>query len=615
MIGLRSHLFPRTLLELIAERASAREGAPAISAPGKPSLSYRALATEVDRAGAALGAIGIGVGTRVALALASGPETAVASLSSIAWAICVPLNPTLDRRTYDLLLANLHVDALIAAAGQDSNAAAAAYARGMRVVWLAPRSGAAAGTFDFRTDATRTAIPSRRPLPADIALLLHTSGTTSKPKVVPLTQTQVLARSRAQPIDGADRCLCVAPLFTGSALHSLLAPLAAGADIGFAHGPGPAAIIDALNALGTTYFSASPTVLSSVVDALNHGGATSFASLRFVRSSSSALDAELQRRIEGALGVPVVQGYGMTEAGPIAQNPLPPAQRKPGSVGLSVGPDIAILDENGGSCERGVEGAVMVRGAGVMCGYADDAQANLEAFHDGWFRTGDTGHLDEDGYLFLTGRMKDIVNRGGFKISPAQIDEVLLRHPDVREAVAFAVSHPTLGEDLAAAAVLHVGASTTAQQLRDFAFEHLEPYKVPSMILLVSTLDRDALGKVNRRSLARTLGTAMRHEFVPPRNVREERVATIFSQTLHIGRVGAFDNFFALGGDSLRGMQAIVQLNVAFGSNVTSESLFRWPTVAQLASGLAAEPSDRRAPPPIIGRRAGIRRSPTGGKA
>jgi len=221
-----------------------------------------------------------------------------------------------------------------------------------------------------------------------------------------------------------------------------------------------------------------------------------------------------------------------------------------------------------------------------MSGYENDPGADRDAFRDGWFRTGDLGHIDEDGYLFVTGRIKEIINRGGFKVSPAEVDAVLLRHPDVLDAAAFGVHHPTLGEDVAAAAVIRDQGKISPQQLREYALEHLAAYKVPSTIKFVVALPRNVTRKIDRNALARDLEFALCRGFVPPRNAQEDLVAAIFAEVLGIDRVGANDNFFALGGDSLRGMQVITRVNLALGSNLTVESLFRWPTVADFAAGI-----------------------------
>jgi acyl-CoA synthetase (AMP-forming)/AMP-acid ligase II len=593
-----------TILDLLVRQARVYGAQTAFVAPGRPALSYAGLLTEIEQSGEALAATGIGRGSRIALSLPTGPEMAVASLSAMTWATCVPLNPALERRVCELLLRTQRVDAVIAPDGADSDIVKAAHRLGLRILRLSVRTDAAAGVFALTSESRVSPVERIDPAPDDLALLLHTSGTTASPKSVPLSHSQLVARSRCLPVDCLDHCLGVAPLFTASALgHSLLAPLAAGASIGYARDASPDSILDALRDPGVTYFSASSTVLASLLDAITDRRPDIVSTLRFVRSSSNALPTRLQERLEAALGVPVLQGFGTTEAGMIATNPLPPAMRKPGSVGVSVGPEIAVLDENGNGCPALEVGAVVVRGPGVMSGYLDDADASRLAFHDGWFRTGDRGYLDAGGYLFLTGRIKEIINRGGLKVSPAEVDEALMCHPDVREVATFAVPHPTLGEDVAAAVVFRTSAVATTQSLREFALENLAPHKVPSVLTAVSALPRNALGKVNRGALARELTRAMHEDYIPPQTAREERVAAIFAGVLHLERVGRFDNFFALGGDSLSGIQAVASVNADLGSNLAAESLFRWPRVADLAAETIRSAEASLSPPPVVPRR------------
>jgi hypothetical protein len=216
----------------------------------------------------------------------------------------------------------------------------------------------------------------------------------------------------------------------------------------------------------------------------------------------------------------------------------------------------------------------------------DNPEANREAFRDGWFRTGDFGYFDADGYLFLTGRVKELINRGGLKVSPYEVDAALMRHPDIADAATFAVPHPTLGEDVNAAVVVR-NASVTEQELRDFALEQLAPYKVPSRIVTVAELPRSPLGKVRRREFASLLGESLDRKFTPPRDGSEELIARLFAEVLGVPRVGAFDNFFQLGGDSLRGAQVVARINAILGSDFATALLFRRPTVAELAAELA----------------------------
>jgi acyl-CoA synthetase (AMP-forming)/AMP-acid ligase II len=311
------------------------------------------------------------------------------------------------------------------------------------------------------------------------------------------------------------------------------------------------------------------------------------------------LTPSLQTRLQAALGVPVIQSYGTTETGTIAQIPLPPGQQRPGSVGLPLDLEILVADERGDRLPPRAVGEVLVRGPGLMSGYEDDPDANRAAFLGDWFRTGDLGYLDDDGYLYLRGRLKELINRGGTKVSPVDVDEVLLQHPAVGEAAAFGVPHPSLSEDVAAAVVLKESAVADETALRDFCLERLPPFKVPTRIVAVGELPRNALGKVKRLELAETLEHHLSVPFSPPRDAYEELVIGAFAHVLAVDKVGIHDNFFAIGGDSLRGAQAISRISAALGTPVTISSLFRRPTAAELAVELRDSQSAVASSPPI----------------
>jgi oxalate---CoA ligase len=591
---------PRTIHDLLLQQADHCRRAPAIVVRDREALTYGELSDEVERTIAALAATGIAGGARVAMTFPNGPDAMVLMLALMAGVVCIPMNPALDSATCEALLKILRAAAVIAPEGVDARAVATARSLGLQVLRLVRRSDDVAGAFDLRFETKRAPVPHEWPQLDDVAILFQTSGTTAQPKTVPLTQAQVIARSRTQPITGADRCLFVPPMYTAGAMaHTLLAPIAAGASIGFPRAHGKFALLEALEELEITYFSANPAVLASLLKQLAERPSTRPNALRFIRSAGSALTAALQLRVEEAFGVPVIQGYGTTEAGTVAGNPLPPGRREPGSVGLSVGPQIAIADENGEHLGPKLTGEIVVRSPGVMSGYENDRDANRDAFRDGWLRTGDLGHLDDDGYLFLTGRIKEIINRGGFKVSPAEVDAALLRHPDVVDAAAFGVNHPTLGEDVAAAVVIRDQGKISPRQLREFAFGLLAPYKIPSTIVFVSMLPRNATRKIDRSALGRDLRHALRKSFVAARNAEEALVASIIAEVLGIDRVGAEDNFFELGGDSLRGAQVILRVNAALGSNLAVESLFQWPIVADFAAAVPVDPCNRDGPPPL----------------
>ena len=309
--------------------------------------------------------------------------------------------------------------------------------------------------------------------------------------------------------------------------------------------------------------------------------------LRFIRSSSAALAPEVLTELEAVFLAPVIEAYGMTEAAhQIASNPLPPGSRVPGSVGLATGCEFAIMDERGTPIPAGQGGEVVIRGQNVTQGYENNPAANALAFVNGWFRTGDQGVIDDRGYLSLTGRLKEIINRGGEKIAPREIDEVLLRHPDVREAAAFSMPHATLGETIGAAVVPRDGMTLKEVDIRAFALTHLPDFKVPARIVIVAELPKGPTGKLQRTGLANRLASELAVAYAPPAEGLEQLSATLFEQILQ-DRIGRHENFFALGGDSLLAMQVAARLISALGLEIPSTILFHHPTPASLAVDLA----------------------------
>jgi len=590
------------MLDVVAFGSIARGPAPAILAPGREPLSWAGLRVRVDAVGAALAAKGLGRGSRIAVSLANGPEAAVALLSTMTWAACAPVNPALDLKACTEVLARLRLDAVIAADGDDAPVSAAAGALGLPVIRLCMGLQRVAGAFVLRGPSVRAPVTPTAPRSGDVALLMLTSGTTATPKIVPLTHAQILWSARLQPIDGTDRCLCLSPLHTKSGLgRGLVVPLTAGGSTVIAAGYDAAQFVDWLEAYRPTFLSASPTVHAAIVDVLANRAPASPHSLRFVRSSSTALPTALRARLESLWGVPVIEGYGMTEAGLIAQDALPPGERRVGSVGRPFGTQVQVMGDDG-PLPPGNVGEILVRGPAVMDGYENDAQANRAAFHDGWLRTGDLGYLDDDGYLYLTGRVKELINRGGLKVSPAEIDATFLLHPAVRDAATCGVPHPSLGEDVVTAVVLREAGGATAQELRDFALRLLPPFKAPSAVVLVDDLPRNALGKVQRQALTESVAATLRTGFIAPRSDDESLVAQVFAALLGLPRVGAHDHFFQLGGDSLRAVQVLSRIAALTGVELERLAVFQAPTVEQLAQRLVSARGAGNAARPVLRR-------------
>ena len=591
---------------LVAFQAERRPDAPALLAPDRRAMSFGAFAELIDATTGRLAALGVGRGHRVALVLPDGPEMAAALYAVTEAATCAPLDPAIEDCDCRALLERMRVDAMIVADDHAAAARRAGAALGVQIIVLSPRGGAPAGAFDLTTADPRPAVPRQPPHGDDVALVLHTSGTTGMPKIVPATYTNLvsgaLSRMELLQLTALDRGLCISALTTAAGIRRSLFPvLTAGGSVVCTPGFDPAMFFDLLDEFEPSFYAAGPTVHRAVLDEALRRGIASH-SLRFILCGTGALTAEVQHGLERAFGVPAIHAYGMTETSTIAQNPLPPAERRAGSVGKPAACEVAILGDDGALLASGHTGEIVVRGPTVFAGYENDDEANRRAFHRDWFRTGDLGHVDADGYLFVAGRVKEIINRGGVKVLPQEVDAMLMAQAGVADAACFGVPHPTLGEDVVAVVVLRTDASVGGQQLRDAALERLPAYKVPSRIVPVSSIPRDAQGKLRRGELPDVLAQSMHTEFAPPHGPPQVLVAATFCEVLGIEHIGAHDNFFALGGDSLRGAQAVLRMNAALGLDLDAIELFRRPTVAEFATRLEEAAGAPPGGPPLTPR-------------
>ena len=505
----------QTLATLIAAHAAT---APAIGAPGRDWLTYGALRDLSGEVGAALHGQGIGRGDRVAIVLPNGPEMATAFVTIAQTATAAPLNPAYRQEEYEFYLEDLKAKALVVAAEYDGPALPAAARFGIRVLRLTASARDPAGTFTLSTETAGDRCDTTAPEADDTALILHTSGTTSRPKIVPLLHANVAASARnvsaSLDLTPEDCCLNVMPLFH---IHGLIAAvsasLAAGARISCASGFNALKFFAQLDEVRPSWFTAGPTMHQAILSrAARNSEIIARAPVRFLRSSSASLPAPVMQELTATFGAPVIEAYGMTEAAhQMCCNPLPPRAQKPGSVGIAAGPEVAIADETENRLlDRAATGEIVISGPNVTPGYEGNPKANAENFFEAggkrWFRTGDQGAFDAEGYLRLTGRLKEIINRGGEKISPLEVDAALLSHPEIAQVVCFAVPHPKLGEEIAAAAVLAEGSSLDEQGIRAFAAERLADFKVPRRVLLLDEIPKGATGKIQRIGMAETLG-------------------------------------------------------------------------------------------------------------
>ncbi len=501
-----TYMTHKTILDLIA----GADEHPALVAPGRSDLSYAQLRANVVELAATLSGYGLGRGDRIAIAMGNGPEMVISFLVAATAATAAPLNPKYRGDEFAFYYEDTQAKALIVPT-DGMEEARAAMLPGMLLIEATSRDD---GTLALGMQNVELRMQNEGAAfakPDDVAMILHTSGTTSRPKRVPIRHRNLAASAqnigRTYQLGPADRALCVMPLFhIHGIVASMLSTLASGGTLICPPGFDGLKFFGWLAEFRPTWYSAVPTMHQILLTRAERNAAIIAANpLRFIRSSSAPLPPVVLERLEASFGAPVLESYGMTEAShQMTSNPLPPAPHKAGSVGIGIGVEAAIMGDDGALLAQGQIGEIVVRGPNVVDGYENNPEANAAAFAHGWFRTGDQGYLDTDGYLCLTGRLKELINRGGEKISPLEIDDVLLRHPAVAEALTFAVPHKTLGEEVQAAVVLKGEASE--RELREHCAITLAEFKVPRQIHILEALPRGATGKLQRISMAKTLG-------------------------------------------------------------------------------------------------------------
>jgi oxalate---CoA ligase len=586
-----------SIQHLLETQARQYPEAIALLAPERNPLTYIRLLDQLSYINRKLKGMGVGAADRVALVLPNGPEMAVAFLGVAASCVCAPLNPNYRTEEFHFYLSDLQTKVLIVEADMESSARLAARELGIHILELQPIKGAGAGSITFIGDEVSEHPANDWACFTDLALVLHTSGTTSRPKIVPLTQAKLCISSEnvreSLRLTALDRCLNIMPLFHVHGLVAgLMASLAAGASVICPPAFLAPRFFEWMAEFKPTWYTAVPSMHQAILDrARDNNKIIASNPLRFIRSCSAPLPPTVMAELEFTFGTPVLEAYGMTEAShQICCNPLPPGQRKPGSVGVPTGCLAAVMDEQENLLQAGQTGEIVIQGGNVTEGYENNSDANQKAFINGWLRTGDQGYLDVEGYVFLTGRVKEIINRGGEKISPREVDEVLLNHPGIAQVVTFGIAHPRLGEEVAAAVVLRPGNLVGEREIRRFAAERLAYFKVPRRILFLDTLPKGPTGKVQRIGLVEKLGLKPEDlkppgtsDFIPPRNELEKELALMWTCQLDVEKVGVDDNFFLSGGDSILAAKLISRVRQTFGVEVPFFSFFEDPTVAGLA--------------------------------
>ncbi len=577
---------PQTIPAILAAQAEPGPNQTALIAPDGQTISFAALAEHTTRLGAALQSLrprDPARGLRIGIALPNGVEISIVLLAATCVGTAVPFNPAHTAPESETLFAQTGIDALVVAAGAEVPAIAAAQALGVPVLRL---------TSDLRISglrADRAAMPARDP--TDIALLLLTSGSTGQPKRVPLTHLNV-CRSAADvahsvALTPADRCLVMWEQFhIGGLVDLLLAPLISGGSLIAAGSFDAPRFFAQSKAHAPTWYQAVPTTLAELT---LYGERENLPppKLRFVRAVAAALSPAVQEQAARYFDAPIIRTLGMTEAGPlITSTALPPAPQKPGAVGRSAGPELRIIGLDGAEVAAGGTGQVAIRGENVFAGYEDNPDANAAAFLCDWFLTGDVGYLDPDGDLFLTGRQKEQINRGGEKISPQEVDDALLSHPAVAEAATFAVPHATLGEDVACAVALT--ADTSDSDLRSYLGARLAAHKIPARIAILDRLPRSPVGKIDRMALSRMAAQdkASDTQFTAPATPNETAVAAIWCHELRLDEISVHQDFAGADGDSLSAVRILVALEARYGRTMPDDLLTIASTVHQMAAAL-----------------------------
>lgn len=490
-----------TVAELLADPTS---NAPAIiDCASTLTVSYRDLAQQIERLAGQFAAAGLTPGQRVSIVLPNGLEFLVVFLAlARAGLVAAPLNPAYKLDELLFFIEDAQARAIV---GPLDNSALKQAAQQVGLPLWPPRIDRA-GQVQIEELAGKPAVDPAAPNPGDMVLFLHTSGTTSRPKGVPLTHANVMRSinniAAHYNLSPADRSLIVMPLFH---VHGLIgatfSSLAAGGAVIVPPRFSAQQFWNLAQSYEATWYSAVPTIHQVLLLRAESDGAPAHSGFRFIRSCSSALAASTLAQLEARFAAPVLEAYGMTEAShQVASNPLPPKVHKPGTVGVGGRVEVAIMDDAGHLLRSGEPGEVVIKGPNVTSGYWNNPEANSTAFTNGWFRTGDRGTIDNEGYVTLIGRIKELINRGGEKISPLEIDAVLLEHPAVAEAASFGMPSELYGEEVAAAVVLKGEAS--AQELQAHCRGRLAEFKVPKTIYIVEALPKGPTGKVQRREMA-----------------------------------------------------------------------------------------------------------------
>ncbi|SED14434.1 AMP-binding protein [Bradyrhizobium erythrophlei] len=589
-----------TLGQMISRTAGQFPNQPAIVSSSFSPLTYQGLEHQLAAFRRRLRLVGFDCNARIGIVMPNGPEAVLAIVAVACCSIAVPLDPRLSRSEIDQRLDMLCLSALVVPQDSASEARRAAEERKL-VIIEAARVGHRQLGLEIAVQVSGSPAIDAEPDPRSPAFILQTSGTTAEPKLIPFSHHNMLAaaaRLRAWfGLIPRDRCLSVsAPYYSHGLKVTIFTPLLTGGSVAIPANSAVVALDEWFDVLRPTWYSASPALHAAILDkAQPLGNALASHSLRFVVSGGAPLSRNVQDGLQRALGVPVLEHYGSSEAAQIAANLLPPGPNRQGTCGRPWPDTVAIVGEDGHPLAAGARGEIWVCGPTVTSGYVDAPDLNQTAFAEGWFRTGDIGSLDDDGFLSLHGRLGELINRGGEKIAPAEIEAALLRHPAITEAAAFAISHPRLGEDVAAAIVPRRGSQATGAELRAFLQRELASFKIPRRILTLDDLPKGMTGKVQRRRLRELIDRRSGSHAtvsVPVENGPldlEAEVLTLWRRLLKSEALTVDDDFFASGGDSLLAVEMLIEVERLVGRPVPETILFEAETIRQFAARVSAQ--------------------------
>jgi acyl-CoA synthetase (AMP-forming)/AMP-acid ligase II/thioesterase domain-containing protein len=588
-----------TIAGAVARWADSDGARPALVDVGSRTISFSGLRAALSRFADELGAAGLKREDRVGLLVPAGVAGAQLVVGLASNVTLVPLDPRLTPdELVDLVRVN-NLAAIVIPQWIDAPARSVIEKEAIVVLEAAVREASAeVGLTGFET-VHGAARALRPPTPADVALLLRSSGTTGAPKLIPVTHGNLIAMAerlasvRWFRLGAEDRVTCTLPLYYAAGIKtSLLVPLILGQTVGFPPPEKALEISEWVDVLRPTYLSVAPAQLNAMIDRTRVSGRRfDGSSLRFVMCAASYLPEKVRIAAESLLRAPILEFYGLSEAGVMAANPVPPQKAKPGTVGVPAAGELLVVDEDRRPLPDGALGQIMICGPTVTSGYIGSPDADGCELERGWLLTGDLGRIDEDGYLTIVGRVKEVINRGGEKIFPYEIEKALLRHPAVLEAAAFGVPHPRLGETISAAAVLKPGCEASDQELKDFLARSLAPFKLPRTVHRVERLPRGKTGKVLRGALSAAYAHR-RRDIVPPHHPLEFELRDIWQRLLGTDDFGIDDDFLDKGGDSLLATEMLLEVERLTGKPYPQSAL---PTLTirriheVVRSGLAGE--------------------------